>query len=185
MNRRAVVVIAVLLAGCPNPPSPPVPDAAAPIDAGVEADAGPPVIVDAGPPAPTELTFAIDFLGLDGGVSTVRSTEGHAEIDPARTVLIQFPAALKDFRVRMFDGAEQVLPSDEEARVEDGGMSYRIALAAPLKAGRAYNFSVESELGHEITDIAGHGYRDVFVSLTVRGEPEPAGKPGKKRRKVR
>src|SRR5437879_6169014 len=98
----------------------------------MEVDAGPPPYVDAGPPAPTDLTFAIDFVGLDGGVSTVRSSESHAEIDPARVVLIQFPAPLKDYRVRMFDGAEAVLPSDEEARLEDGGMSYRIVLATAL-----------------------------------------------------
>ena len=75
--------------------------------------------------------------------------------------------------------------SDEEARAEDGGMSYRIVLAAPLKSGRSYTLSVESELGHEITDFSGRGYRDVRVGLRVRGEPEaePKKKPGKKRHK--
>jgi len=58
-------------------------------------------------------------------------------------------------------------------------------LAAPLKPGRAYSFSVEAELGHEISDFSGRGYRDVRVGLKVRGapEPEPKKKPGKKRRK--
>ena len=183
MNRRAWIAFGLVLAGCPKPAEVLVPDAAMAIDAGVE-DAGPSEPIDAGPPLPTELAFDLDFLNLDGGVSTVRSSESHAEIDPSKTVLIQFPAVLKDFRVRLFDGNDQVLTSDEEARVEDAGMSYRIALAAPLKAGRSYTFGVEAELGHEITDISGHGYRDVFVSLKVRGDPEPeANKPGKKHRK--
>ena len=184
MNRRVLFALASVLAGCPKPEVViEVPDAAVAIDAGAPVDAGPALVIDAGPPLPTELTFAIDFLSLDGGVSTIRSSQAHAEIDPARTVLIAFPVALKDFRVRMFDGAEQVLASDEEARVEDGGMSYRIALAVPLRAGRSYSFGVEAELGHEITDVFGHGYKDVLVSLKVRGDPESEGKPGKKHRK--
>ena len=183
MSRRVWIAFGLLLAGCPKPVEVSVPDAAVAVDAGAAVDAGPPEPGDAGPPLPTELTFEIDFLLTDGGVSTFRSDEAHAEIDPSRTVLIQFPAVLKDFRVRMFDGADQVLPSDEEARVEDAGMSYRIALATPLKAGRSYTFGVEAELGHEITDVSGRGYRDVLVSLTVRGEPEAEGKPGKKRHK--
>ncbi len=159
-----------------------VADAAVERDAGALEDAGP---ADAGPPIPAALLFTLDFLGLDGGLSIVASTAEGAQVDPARTLLIQFPAPLKDYRVRMFDGAEQVLASDEEARAEDGGMSYRIELAEPLKPGRSYALSVDAELGHEITDISGHGYRDVRVAFKVRGkaEPEPKKKPGRKRRK--
>lgn len=184
MRRLGLIASVLVLAGCPA--EPPSPDAALPAglpDASVEAlDAGP---ADAGPPVPTELTFTVDFLGVDGGLSSVLSSAGTAEIDPARSVFIVFPVPLKDYRVRMFDGAEQVLPSDEEARVEDGGMTYRIVLAAPLKPGRSYAFGVESELSHEITDVSGRGYRDVRLSLKVRGtpEPEPKKKGGKKKRK--
>ncbi len=181
VKRLGFLASVLLLAGCPA--ETPFVDASVP-DAGLaEVDAG---FIDAGPPVPTELTFAIDFLGVDGGLSTVSSAAtSTSEIDPSKSVFIQFPAPLKDYRVRMFDGAEQVLPSDEEARAEDGGMSYRIVLAAPLKSGRSYTFSVEAELGHEITDFSGRGYRDVRVGLKVRGdpEPEPNKKPGKKRRK--
>ncbi len=170
----------MLLAGCPD--EKPYVDASVPEP--VIEDAG---VVDAGPPIPTELAFAIDFFSTDGGVSTVQSSAATAQIDPAKEAFIQFPIPLKDYRIRMFDGAEQVLPSDEEARIEDGGMTYRIVLAAPLKPGRSYAFSVEAELGHEITDMSGRGYRDVRVALKVRGEPEPEPvsnkkKSGKKRR---
>ena len=185
MKRLGALVSVLLLAGCPD--DRPFADASVEsVDSGVAIDAG---VADAGPPMPVELTFAIDFLGIDGGVSTLLSTATSAQIDPARSVFILFPIPLKDYRVRMFDGAEQVLPSDEEARAEDAGMSYRIVLSAPLKPGRAYSFSVEAELGHEITDMSGRGYRDVRVGLKVRGEPEPEpkagknGKNGKKRRK--
>jgi hypothetical protein len=182
VNRFAAIGMILLFAGCPTP-QPVVPDAA--LEAAPVPDSGFEAAVDAGPVLPIELAFAIEFLGLDGGSSIVQSSEAHAEIDPARAMTIQFPVALKDFRVRMFDGAEQVLPSDEEARAQDGGMSYSIALAGPLKAGRSYSFSLESELGHEITDISGHGYRDVLVALKVRGQPEPEPKAAnnKKRRR--
>jgi hypothetical protein len=173
-----------LLAGCPKPPEAVVDAAVA--DAGIAepVDAGPAPVIDAGPPLPAELIFEIDFLQTDGGVTTVHSSAGRAEIEPSKNVMIQFPVALKDFRVRMFDGAEQVLPSDEEAELQDAGMSYRIALAAPLKPGRSYSFGVEAQLGHEITDVSGHGYKDVLVALKVRGEPEPEpNKPGKKHHK--
>jgi hypothetical protein len=184
MRRLGALLSVLWVAGCPD--GKPFVDASVElVDAGVSGvpfDAG---FVDAGPPVPFELTFAIDFFGLDGGVSTVPSTAASTQIDPARSVFILFPIALKDYRVRMFDGAEQVLPSDEEARVEDGGMSYRIVLSAPLRPGRSYNFSVEAELGHEISDLSGRGYRDVRVGLKIRGEPEPEPKAGKKRRKSR
>jgi hypothetical protein len=180
VKRFGVLVSVMVLTGCPD--EKPIADAGNAIDAGPAVDAG---VVDAGPPVPTELTFAIDFLGLDGGVSTVQSTATTAQIHPSQSVFIQFPTPLKDYRVRMFDGAEQVLPSDEEARAEDGGLSYRIVLAEPLKPGRSYSFSIEAELGHEITDVSGRGYRDVRVALKVLGEPEPEPKkkPAKKRRK--
>lgn len=180
VKRLGIVAAAMLLAGCPD--EKPYVDASVPEP--VIEDAG---VVDAGPPIPTELAFAIDFFSTDGGVSTVQSSAATAQIDPAKEAFIQFPIPLKDYRIRMFDGAEQVLPSDEEARIEDGGMTYRIVLAAPLKPGRSYAFSVEAELGHEITDMSGRGYRDVRVALKVRGEPEPEPvsnkkKSGKKRR---
>ena len=182
VKRLGLLVSVLMLAGCPEE-KPSVDAGRLILDAGAaEVDAG---IPDAGPTVPTELTFAIDFVGLDGGVSSVLSTAAAAQIDSARSIFILFPTPLKDYRVRMFDGAEQVLASDEEARAEDGGMSYRIVLAAPLKPGRAYSFSVEAELGHEITDFSGRGYRDVRVGLKVRGEPEaePKKKAGKKRHK--
>src|SRR5688572_27652589 len=114
VKRLGILITGLVLSGCPE--QRPVADAAVAMDAGGEIDAG---LFDAGPPIPTELTFLIDFLGMDGGVTSVQSNAGVAHVDPTRTVFIQFPAPLKDYRVRMFDGAEQVLPSDEEARAED------------------------------------------------------------------
>jgi hypothetical protein len=179
VKRFGILLSVLVLAGCPDQAL--VVDASI-ADAGVEADSG---VVDAGPPVPVDLAFAIDFIGVDGGVTSVLSTATSAQIDPSTAVFIQFPTPLKDYRVRMFDGAEQVLPSDEEARVEDGGVRYQIVLAAPLKAGRSYSFSIDAELGHEITDMSGRGYRDVRLALKVRGvaQPEPKKKPGKKRRR--
>lgn len=180
MKRLGILAAVLLGAGCPKPSEGPV-DAAVEPDAGTAVDAG---VVDAGPPVPTDLAFALDFLGVDGGVTTVLSSAVDAQIDPSRSVFIQFPVPLKDYRIRMFDDAEQVLPSDEEARAEDGGMSYRIVLVEPLKPGRSYTFSMDAELGHEITDMSGHGYADIRLGLRITGTPEapPKKKPGKKHR---
>ena len=110
---------ALLLAGCPE--EKPFVDAGPVIaDAGAAAiDAGVP---DAGPPVPTELAFAIDFVALDGGVSSVLSTAGTAQIDSARSVFILFPTPLKDYLEPQFRAAKET----------DASMVFRLQFDPPL-----------------------------------------------------
>ena len=64
--------------------------------------------------------------------------------------------------------------------VEDGGLPSEWVRAAPLKPGRSSAFGVDSELGHEIGDMSGRGYRDIRLTLKVQGTPEPEAKNKKK-----
>jgi hypothetical protein len=176
----------LLLVACPAP--------RAAIDAGlVEApiDAG----VDAGSPAdseaatriaePAELKFELLAALRDGGVEPVAISALRGELEPASALVLLLESALADYRVRLLDAQEQIPPSDDEAIELDGGLSYRIGLAGPLKPGRSYALTVEAELGTDITDARGNRFHDLRVDLKVRGEPEPEkppGRPGKRRK---
>jgi hypothetical protein len=179
--RLAALGIAAIaaLAGCPKPAPETPPDAgsigaAIAIDAGVGIDAG---AVDAGPPIPGELPFTLIATRADGGTEDLRIVEGRAELDPARGFDLAIPVALKDYRVRLMDWADQIVPADEVATAADGGVAYRIDLLQPLHTGRTYLLQIDAEFGPEITDTAGRTWDDVRVHLAVRGEIEPA--PGK------
>ncbi|MEW5737404.1 MAG: hypothetical protein AB1938_00675 [Myxococcota bacterium] len=171
------------LTGCPSEPRRDVADAAAiEVDAG-RSDAGGQVL-DAGPPAPLRLEFAVS-VGSDGGEEPVSFVDGAAEIDPVSVLVLTTPVRLSDYRVRLFDWADQVVVSDDSAAPGDAGVVYRIALPQPLKTGRRYSLVVDAERAPEISDEAGRHYDDVRLSLKIRGEIQPdtpAKKPGKKRK---
>ncbi len=173
------MALAAFVAGCSKPAPSGIPDAAieakVAVDAGLTAlDAGP---ADAGPPLPLELPFAVVATRVDGGTEALTFVEGRAELDPARGFELTIPLVLKDYRVRLMDWSDQIVPSDEVATVADGGISYRIDLVQPLHTGRTYQLQIEAEFGPEILDAAGRTWDDVRVHLAVRGELEPA--PGK------
>jgi hypothetical protein len=160
-----------------------VPDAAVEVvlDAGVVVQ-----VVDAGPPAPLRLEFAVSARMDDGGEEVLTFAESATEIDPATGFTLSTPVRLKDYRVRLFDWADQVVPSDDSAELTDGGLVYRIDLPQPLKTGRRYSLVVDAQFAPEIDDEAGRHYDDVRLGLKVRDEvqPEkPAKKPGKKKAK--
>jgi hypothetical protein len=148
-----------------------VPDAG-PEDAGVvEVDAGPPPVVDAGPP-PGPLTLELT-ISVDGGEVT-------DEIDPVQQLDVRIPAPLRDYRVRVFDDSDRVVPSDDTAKEADGGIDYEVVFTEPLKTGRKYRLTVEAQRGEVIDDH----YKDAERELKVRGEIEkPAGSKKKSKRK--
>lgn len=176
---RAAVAVTVLvvLSGCPTEKPVEVPDAAPPpvIDAGVAE------VVDAGPPAPLRLEFAVTAR-TDGGEDVLTFGEAATEIDPALGFTLTTPVRLKDYRVRLFDWNDQVVPSDDTAELADGGLTYRIELPEPLKTGRKYSLLVDAELAPEIDDEAGRHYDDVRLELKVRGDVVPD-RPAKKSKK--
>lgn len=170
----AVAMAALVLLGCPaeKPVEPPDAATEAPVDAGVAE------VIDAGPPAPLRLEFAVTAR-RDGGEDLLAFSEDATEIDPATGFTLTTPVRLKDYRVRLFDWNDQVVPSDDTAELADGGLTYRIDLAAPLKTGRRYSLLVDAELAPQIDDEAGRHYDDVRMELKVRGDVVPD-KPAKK-----
>lgn len=173
------IAVIAALSGCPKP-APEGPSDAGSIDAGIAIDAGLGIdagAMDAGPPVLAELPFTLTATRADGGAEELRIVEGRAELDPARGFDLTIPVVLKDYRVRLMDWADQIVPADEVATVADGGVAYRIDLLQPLHTGRTYLLQIDAEFGPEITDAAGRTWDDVRVHLAVRGELEPA--PGK------
>jgi hypothetical protein len=152
--------LCLVLAGCPAPP---VLDAGMADSGAVVIDAGPPAIVDAGPP-PGPL--AIDVAVPD-------------EVDPVQQLEVRIPVVLKDYRLRVFDDSDRIVPSDDTAKEADGGIDYGIAFTEPLKPGHKYRLTIEAQRGDVIDDH----YRDVERTFRVRGELErPAGAKKKKHR---
>ena len=145
------------------------------VDAGPAfVDAGVPEVVDAGPPQPAALELVLTATTRDGGFEVVER-----EIDPVKQLSVWIPVVLVDYRLRIFDEGDRVVPSDDVARETDGGIDYQVVFSEPLKSGRAYRLTIESELGQAL-----EGYQDAEVLLKVRGEIErETKKPGKKKKR--
>jgi hypothetical protein len=145
--------LCLVLAACPAAPV--IQDAGAP-DAGVAVDAGPPPVVDAGPPGPVTLDVDVP-----------------EELDPVQQLDVRIPAVIKDYRLRVFDESDRVVPSDDTAKEADGGIDYSVAFTEPLKAGHKYRLTIEPQRGDTVE------FKDVERMFRIRGEPE---KPPKKKK---
>lgn len=180
-----MISLGVLLLACPAP-SVAVDAGVPPVDAGV--DAGVALWVDGGARAavePQSLKFQLLAMQRDGGTELVIVSGLRAEVEPAKALVLVLEQELADYRVRLLDAQEQIPPSDDEAVGLDGGLQYRIMLAAPLRPGRAYALTVEAELGADLTDVRGARFRDLRIELKVRGEPEPERAPWRPERRRR
>lgn len=144
------------------------------VDAG-DFDAGPPA-----PPAPRELPVRLAVA--DGGLLLVDQS---ADVDEIVALDARIDAPLKDYRVRLIDEAERVVPSDDRATESDAGIDYHIELVEPLKPGRTYVLSFDAQTGAVIDDAAGNPYRDLELKLKVRGERQPEPRQLKKTKKRR
>lgn len=162
------------LAGCPGERQPPdagpaiVDSGAASVDSGS--------VVDAGPPGPKDLPLTLTAVRVDGGLEVVTT-----EADSTKHLSAFIAAPLTDYRLRVFDEADKVVPSDDVAHEADGGIDYQISFVDPLKPGKTYRLMVEAQLGSQLD-----GFKDAEVSFKVRGQsqPEPkSAKPGKKKRR--
>jgi hypothetical protein len=179
-----VVVLALALAACPKPSEPTaVVDAGAPapvFDAGVDAGAAPPVAV--------ELALTARGIFPDGGSTPIDFQPGTRPlVDPLVELELTVRPQLKNYRVRLFDDADKVVESDDEADdpVADQ-LSYRIKLQAPLKTGRHYALVLDAQTGEAIVDRAGLKHPDQRFELQVSGEKErPAGAKAPKKKKRR
>lgn len=166
-----LALAAAALAGCPDRDG--GPDAA--VDAGQVVDAGAPI-----PPAelpPAELGVELEVWFSDGGMASVPPSRP-ALVDPAQRLTVHLPP-LKDYRVRLFDGADKVVVSDDEAQPTDAGVEYEIVPAEPLKRGREYRLLIDAQTGPGIVDGAGRRYLDAEWQLKIEGQAEPEPPPPK------
>jgi|CXWL01.1.fsa_nt_gi hypothetical protein len=128
------------------------------------------------PLGPQPLPVSGEVLLFDGGSLAFRLApeEAYLDIGKADTLVLYFPARLVDYRVRLFDRAEMVVPSDDhEALLADGGLEYRIALQAPLKPSRTYSLTIDAQVHAAISDDRGRLFKDRMVDLRIVGAAEP------------
>lgn len=175
MRRAVYITLITGLAACPKGGEPDAAALAGPDAAVVDAGAVAELVVDAGPPQPAELQLIVTATGADGGFEVVDGL-----VDPVKQLGIWIPVALTDYRLRVFDDGDRVVPSDDTAHEADGGIDYQVTFLEPLKSGRSYRLTVESQLGQQL-----EGFRDAEVLFKVRGEiqREPKKTGGKKKKR--
>jgi hypothetical protein len=111
--------------------------------------------------------------------------EAEFEMEPAQKIEIVANQKLADFRVRLMDAQERVLPSDDEMLSDANGTVVTIQPLSPLKAANSLILLMDGQLGSEISNARGDYYEAFRATLKVRGEPEkPAPKPPKKNPKA-
>lgn len=173
--RSVLLVFATtVFMGCPDSS---MPDAAVAVDAG-EVDAA----IDAGPPLPLSLEPTVTATARDAG--TIELKTG-SETDDVISLTVSIPVKLKDFRVRLMDWRDQIVPSDDELMAD--GKTYVITLLEPLKTGRGYTVKLDAELGPVVTDDTGGVWDDWELAFRISGDvqPEPGAKTKKSPKKKR
>jgi len=176
-SRWTLAAAALALGSACRPvlPSPP--------DAGPTLDAGP---VDAGPPPPPALALIVRAMTGDGGTLELPlDAAAPSVLDPTSDFEVWANAPLKNYRVRVFDDAERVLPSDDTANDADGQTLYRLHLSQPLRPGRRYALLLDAQSGPLLLDGFGRSHGDVRVEFKTSGERERSEKKGPHHRQRR
>ncbi len=176
----SLLVLGLMLAGCPAPVSPVTLDASAV----VEQDSGLATVPDAGPAAPATLTPTGAWKLVDGGSSALVVTPAsRAEIELAVGLELTLPAPLKDFRLRLLDGRDMVLESDDTFTATDAGIEAALRFLEPLKPGRDFQLQLDAQLGTQVTDSSGRVYEDFEYRFRTAGEYVADPKPGRQQKK--
>lgn len=131
--------------------------------------------VDAGIPAPTELSLSVTGTIPDGGVVELPlKPEARPEVAQVQQLQILSNLPLRDYRIRLFDEADRAMVSDDTAENDpDGGVSlYRISLPEPLKTGYGYALVLDAQTGAQLTDVYGRNHPDLRLEFKIAGERE-------------
>ena len=162
-----LIFFGVVSSGCPDTSKPP--------GKALEKEAVPIVEV---PPPPREkpaLSFTLRVHELSGVVSELSlQAESEFEVEPAQKMEVIANQPLADFRVRLMDAQERILPSDEEIFVAAHATTVSIQLLSALKPANFLVLMVDAQLADRISNTHGDSYDDFRVTLKVRGEPEKA-----------
>jgi hypothetical protein len=118
---------------------------------------------------------------LDGALRLLDPVEGIVEIEPLQALEVRVSLPLDNYRVRVLDWNQNVVPSDDTASQSDAGLAYRIGLLRGLAPGRRYELLVDPQFGPRIEARGGGAFDDWRIALAVKGEPARATKTAKKR----
>ncbi|MGQ0508753.1 MAG: hypothetical protein ACT4TC_25915 [Myxococcaceae bacterium] len=121
----------------------------------------------------------------DGGTSGLAfdTTGVRPSVDAPEELSISTQATLQNYRFRLFDEADRVVPSDDEAQSAAEGLRYKMKFQAPLKTGFRYTLVLDAQTPPGLTDGTGHTLPDQRLELQINGEKAKPGKGKKKRRR--
>lgn len=136
-------------------------------------------IADRGPSdAPTVLLSIPSAGSLDGGAralrlsgtdvtATPRGAAAPVEVPVLPILELTISEPLEDFRVRLLDAQEALVPSDDTATpIPDGGWRYLLKPVRLLTAGRTYFVVVDAQHGARVRDVNGREYEDLRSELS-------------------
>jgi len=169
-----LLVLGVFTPACPAPSK-----SSEATGSSAAAESAPPEAPPAAPREKPELSFSLRIHELSGVISElVLQPEAEFEMEPAQRIEVIANQPLVDFRVRLMDSQERVLPSDEEISFDPKATTVNIQLLSGLKPATSLVLLVDSQLSQHILNAEGDRYDDFRATLKVRGEPEkPAAQP--------
>jgi hypothetical protein len=169
------LALVLLLTGCPARTTS---DAGSPqADASV-ADAG----EAAAPPTEIVINLVADFP--DGGSATVDFGQTvRPIIDPPKALHLTTNIPLRDYRIRVFDSADKVVPSDDSPTDYGNHLEYGIVFVEPLDPGSKYSLLIDAQSGAGVTDPSGRSHPDLRREFATSGEKPKGDKPKPKKKK--
>ena len=147
---------------------------------------GPPADASTGPISPA-FHLSLRTLDDDGGFSPELAFEPDIRplVDPVSQLELSTNAPMHDYRIRLFDEAERVVESNDQLTELETGVSYRLSVLEPLKAGRNYALVIDAERGDSIKWADGGNAPDQRLEFQVSGAKAPLAptlQPAKRRR---
>src|SRR5688572_7246076 len=110
-----VASLVIVLCGCPDKPTPEAADSGAQIAA----------VVDAGPPPLVPLEVRVQFDVPDAGIAEVELAAGRRVTAPSATnIQIETNQPVLNYRVRLFDEVDKVVPSNDSATTDPERLHY-------------------------------------------------------------
>jgi hypothetical protein len=146
-------------------------------------DEPPPVVeapVEAPPPEPEPLQFMVTAEVADGGTQPIPTDVPEAPvIDSMIGLSLSTNLGLSNHRVRVFDSADRVVPSDDETEAPPpgGGILYRVRFLEPLKPGSRYTLVIDAETGDVMTDSEGREQSEFRYEFQIADPESDAGTP--------
>lgn len=150
-------------------------------------DAGPPEVAAPQIPDALRLTVIVESPEL-GSVLVAFDEEDRPDVPQAQSLRVRTNLLLTNYRIRLLDEADRVVPSDDLVRTEPDGLLYEIGLVEPLKTGFAYALVIDPQTGAEVRDAHGRSHPEQRLEFRVAGErekPQPEQRPSRSNRRRR